>query len=80
MSDPVNEVKDICKKLLPEYKRILLRYVQLAYVAENAARKSSNPTESVENRELSGKQINDLISAEITLKENNILTDTETSV
>ena len=47
MPDPVNEVKDICEKLSPEYQHILLRYAQMAYTAENAVRKSSNPASCV---------------------------------
>ena len=48
MSNPVNEVKDICEKLSPEYQHILLRYAQVALTAENAVRKSSDPASCVE--------------------------------
>ena len=48
MSDPVNEVKGICEQLSPEYQHILLRYAQVAYTAENAVRKSSEPVTRVE--------------------------------
>lgn len=68
MPDPVNEVKDICDKLSPEYQHILLRYAQVAHTAENAVRKPSNSTEAVGYRESSGKPIDGLISEEITLK------------
>ena len=75
MSDPVNEVKDICEKLSPEYQHILLRYVQLAHAAETVARKSSQPNKAVDCRELSKKQV-----GEIPLDENDILIDTSTDV
>jgi hypothetical protein len=34
MSNPVEEVRDICERLLPEHQRTLLKYAQEAYVAE----------------------------------------------
>ena len=38
MADPIQEVKDLCAKLSPQYQHILLRYAQVALTAENAAR------------------------------------------
>ena len=46
MPEPVDEVKEICETLTPENQHTLLRYAQIAHVAENAVRKSSDNDEN----------------------------------
>jgi hypothetical protein len=43
MSDPVEEVREICERLTLEHQRILLKYAKELYIAENAGEDVVNP-------------------------------------
>ena len=49
MPEPIDEVKEICETLTPENQHTLLRYAQIAHVAENAVRKSTEETSDDES-------------------------------